>query len=232
MMPYTDAVQLIANLILYMMWGALLIATLDARYRRWITWAAWIAAFFPWMAPSFAFPVGTIPRSLVSPVVYFTVIFFLFKGKPIKILFPACVNMMIMALCELITVMIFPSALIAPDFILGSSVGKQILMFSIYLLFNAFMLWVSTLFLNRYRNRLSSQELMLYILFPVSQFILLISWFSNLFRGISVWSTAFEALGALACVAADIALYYAVRGMAERADLRAQNAMLEKQIDA
>jgi sensor histidine kinase regulating citrate/malate metabolism len=70
------------------------------------------------------------------------------------------------------------------------------------------------------------------MLFPISQFILLIGWFGCAFRSMTTMDTLTEVIGAISCVAADTALYFAIRGMAERVELRVQNTMLEKQIDA
>lgn len=105
-------------------------------------------------------------------------------------------------------------------------------MFLVYLPLNALLLCLTALIFRRYGSRLTARDWLLYALFPVSQLILVESWYELLIVGPSAQAFYFQLAALLICIAADIALYFSIRGMAQRAELQAEKAILEKQIDA
>lgn len=85
---------------------------------------------------------------------------------------------------------------------------------------------------GRYNGRLSGWEWFPYAAFLLCQTVLLGSWFQIYVYGSGAQSFVWLICDIVLCVATDVALYFAMRGMAQQSALRAENALLEKQIDA
>lgn len=158
-------------------------------------------------------------------------VFVLFQSRWTRILFYSGMALVIMAISELIMLLIFPGLGQLKSGVAELPRPALIGMYLVYLPLNALLLRIGSLLFGRFKNRLPSNEGLLYALFPASQFVVIASWFMLLLDGPSVRVTAMQAAAVLLCAAADIALYFAVRGMAQRAELRAENALLGKQID-
>lgn len=107
----------------------------------------------------------------------------------------------------------------------------QLTSYAIFLSASAFFLWMFTLLMNRYKYRLSGREWTLYLLFPVSQCLLLYGWMMLCRLDFSANRMWILLAGLVTCVAADAALFTAVRGMAQRVELQAENDLLAQQID-
>lgn len=95
----------------------------------------------------------------------------------------------------------------------------QLTSYAIFLSASAFFLWMFTLLMNRYKYRLSGREWALYLLFPVSQCLLLYGWMMLCRLDFSANRMWILLAGLVTCVAADAALFTAVRGMAQRVEL-------------
>jgi hypothetical protein len=229
---YTSWVQAAANFILYFMWTIFLDSFLDKRFTTFKTWCIWLPAYPVMMLLCAVFPIGTIWRSLLAPIVYLAVCFTVYSSKPTRIFFGAASALMIMTLCELVIIMIFPNAICPPYYLIKLSAEKQIGMYIVYLSLNAIALWLGALLLGRYRSSLSTKEWLLYTVFPCSQVVLVAAWYGSIINGENSTTFPTQLAALLVCVAADLGMYYAVRGMAQRAELRTENAMLEKQIDS
>lgn len=96
---------------------------------------------------------------------------------------------------------------------------------------DAFLLWMLVLFMNRYKNRLHGSECVLYLLFPFSQYLLLFGWLRVCLSEMTFPRAGYVIAAMLVCMAADVALYIAVRGMAQRSELKVRNDILSAQID-
>jgi two-component system sensor histidine kinase AgrC len=106
----------------------------------------------------------------------------------------------------------------------------QLGMFLIYLPINGALLWLASLLFVRYNARLTGRDWIFYALFPVSQMALCISLFLLMAQGISRAAVSWQGAAVLICIAADVGLYFSMRGMEQRAAIAAENAMLERQI--
>ena len=49
----------------------------------------------------------------------------------------------------------------------------QLAVFAIFLTTDAFLMWIFTLLMNRYKNRFFGKEWLLYLSFPISQYVLM-----------------------------------------------------------
>ena len=108
---------------------------------------------------------------------------------------------------------------------------QQLAAYAICVSLDAFLLWMLVLFMNRYKNRLHGSEWALYMLFPLSQYLLLFGWLRVCLTEMTLPRTGYVIAAMLVCIAADAFLYLAVRGMAQRSALKAKNDLLSAQID-
>ena len=72
---------------------------------------------------------------------------------------------------------------------------------------------------------------MLFLLFPFSQYLLLFGWLRVCLSEMTFPRAGYVIAAMLVCMAADVALYIAVRGMAQRSELKERNDILSAQID-
>ena len=107
----------------------------------------------------------------------------------------------------------------------------QLAVFAIFLTTDAFLMWIFTLLMNRYKNRFSGKEWLLYLSFPISQYVLIWGWMILCRIDFSLRRVLVMLLGLAVCVVADAALFAAIRGMAQRSELKAKNDLLTRQID-
>ncbi len=231
MQKFTPAV-FTANAILYILWMLFFNGTLEKRFRSWLTLALQAAMFFTWCLVVSLTSYATPLRSLLSTGLFLACALALYRGPWPRRLLAGGITQMIMEFCELIVLVLYPELrylTYGPDEL---PVATLLPLYAAYLLLNILLLWLSSLIFNRCRHRLSSREWMLYTLFPISQYLIFIIWFLLDVRGVTTGLVALEAVALCICAAADIALFFAIRGMAQRAELRAENALLEAQIDA
>lgn len=224
-------IQIIANTILFFFWLVFLSSVLERRFTFWVTIAGWAAACAVWVSMFLLLPRILPLKFLPGLAVYLLAVFIFFKSKWTRILFYSGMALMLMALSELIMLLVFPGIGQLKSGLTELPRPAQIGMCLMYLPLNALLLRISSLLFGRYKNRLPSKEGLFYTLFPASQFVVIASWFMLFLDGPSVRVTAMQTVAVLLCAAADAALYFAVRSRVQRAELRAENALLEKQID-
>lgn len=85
--------------------------------------------------------------------------------------------------------------------------------------------------MNGYQNRLSGREWALYLAFPASQYLLIYGWVIFLRTDFILRRVLMLLLALAICTAADALLFTAIRGMAQRSELKARNDLLARQID-
>ena len=105
----------------------------------------------------------------------------------------------------------------------------QVSMYAIYICVYAFLMWIFSLLLNRILRSFSWQDILSYIFFPFMQ-LAMVTWGSlpNFYNH----AEAVRLCIILFCIISDVGLYYSMRGITQRAELRASNALLLKQVDA
>lgn len=229
------SVQLIANVILAAMWVTFYEVTLERRFRLPVMITLWTAATALWFTLVYLFPFGTAARVLVGPVIFFIVPLFAYKSRWIRCIFSVGLSMVIMLASEVLMAVLFPQlrTLTAGTGGVGEiAVQTQIAMYLLYLPLNAILLMLAAILFRRYRSRLSAREWLLYALFPFSQMLLCLTWYMLWLGGDTADALVWQGVALIVCAAADIALYFAMRGMAQRAQLKAEKELLEKQIDA
>ena len=177
------------------------------------------------------FPYADVER-LIFAIIYFPIVsLVLFKDKWYKSLLCAFAALVIMLLADTFATVF----LLTPEQIqTGLSyqpMPLQLACNSIFLFSTAILVWFFVLIMNRYKNRLSGKEWLLYISFPASQYFLIGGWLILLRIDYSEQRVIFMLAALVICIISDIALFIAIRGMAQRSELKAKNDMLSQQIE-
>lgn len=229
-MREVNTIIIISNAILFGLWLVFFNQVLSRRFRLSVTMLCEILFGIAWVIPPLLVPYGATLQFVGPLLIVLAMVFLLYKDKLWRILLSVVLVMISMVTSELLLMLLTPE-ISAEIGVVSLSVGMQIYTYILYLIINAFLLFACGLLLNNYRNRISSREWMLYVLFPVSQFLLLHFWFTLIIWG-NLPSITIQILVIAISIAADIALYFAIRGMAQKERLKATNALLEGQIAA
>lgn len=235
-MAEVNMIQFAANIVLAAMWALFLDRTLEARFSRWLGAALWMAVACGWFAViAFFLPFGSAARAFVGPGLCLLAALLCCKSGVVRAVFSVGLTQVVMILCEFVLMLLFPELRELTADTNGLSHFDsltQLSMFLIYLPLNAMLLYLASFLFGRYKTVLSGRDWLLYTLFPASQMVLYFSWFVLMAQGFTAEAVVWQGIAVLVCVGVDAALYFSMRGMAKRATLKAENELLEKQIDA
>lgn len=221
----------VINALLFAMWAVTFCYTLVRRFSMPVTILGFAIQYLIWLIPPYFMGNGSILRAVYPLFAIVLPLFLLFHDKWYRILFVSLVSMVFMYVADLI-----PSAIIFTPAQLHEGLALQplpqrLVAYAICVSLDAFLLWMLVLFMNRYKNRLHGSEWVLYLLFPFSQYLLLFGWLRVCLSEMTFPRAGYVIAAMLVCVVADAALYIAVRGMAQRSELKAKNDLLFAQID-
>lgn len=223
--------QLIGNIVVYAMWAWFYPRTLRPKYAVWLcaagtflsTCAGGLICHF-WLrqvpALRFFFGIGILVG----------VAWLLFEGSWTKKLFVAGTAFLAVNLAEIVIYVFVPEIANMPDWISIAPVWEQARVIIATLSVTALLLWLLSLPFVRQAERLGAREWLLYVLFPISQGMCLMLWRLSARGTGETGKTVWLLLTAVMCILADTALYFAVRGMAQRAELKAKSDLLAQQL--
>lgn len=219
------------NALLFAMWAAAFCCTLTRRFSMPVTILGFVVQYFIWVIPPYFMAYGSILRVVYPLIAIVLPLFLLFCDKWQRILFVALSCLVFMYVADLV-----PCAIIFTPEQMHAGLAlqplpQQLAAYAICVSLDAFLLWMLVLFMNRYKNRLHGSEWSLYMLFPLSQYLLLFGWLRVCLTEMTLPRTGYVIAAMLVCIAADAFLYLAVRGMAQRSALKAKNDLLSAQID-
>ena len=230
-MGYYSPLFIVMNILLFSLWAITYCCTLTRRFSMPVTILGFVLQFLLWSVPPYFMETGSLFRSLYPLLTLLPPLFLLFCDKWYRILFVSLISMVFMYVADLI-----PSAIIFTPAQLREGLALQplpqrLIAYALCVSLDAFLLWMLVLFMNRYKNRLHGSEWALYLLFPLSQYLLLFGWLRVCLSEMTFPRAGYVLAAMLVCMAADAALYFAVRGMAQRSELKARNDLLSGQID-
>lgn len=219
------------NALLFAMWAAAFCCTLTRRFSMPVTILGFVVQYFIWVIPPYFMAYGSILRVVYPLIAIVLPLFLLFRDKWQRILFVALSCLVFMYVADLV-----PCAIIFTPEQMHAGLAlqplpQQLAAYAICVSLDAFLLWMLVLFMNRYKNRLHGSEWALYMLFPLSQYLLLFGWLRVCLSEMTFPRAGYVIAAMLVCMAADVALYIAVRGMAQRSELKVRNDILSAQID-
>lgn len=230
-MPEFSISIVLTNTLLFVLWCVTYTRILTRRFSwrgTFIGFALWYILF---LVPPLFMTHGSGLRMGYGMVIMALFPLILYKDKWYKTLFCVFIVLVVMSVSDLlsVTLPLTPKQLRAG--VAVQPLRLQLVICAICLSFNALLLWVFILLMNRYRNRLSAGEWLLYLTFPASQYLLLCGW-AVVCRTDFNWSRVLYMLGALlVCILADVSLFIAIRDIAQRSELKAKNDLLSQQMD-
>ena len=156
----------------------------------------------------------------------------LYKDPWPRVLFTTAMIILLVFINELIGIMLYypPEALAGTPELL--SIKGQLLFYGPFLAVGALLFFLLTLFLNRYRYSLGNNEWLLFAVFPLSQALLMFGWLDAIRTAADESRVVFFIIAIAASVLADTGLFLSVRHIAQRAQLKAENAQLARQVEA
>ena len=221
----------IFNALIFSMWAVTFCCTLTRRFSVPVTILGFFIQFFVWLVPPYFMQNASILRAVYPLIGIVLPLFLLFRDKWPRILFIALGCLVFMYVADLVPcVIIFTPEQMRAGLAL-QPLPQRLVAYAICVSLDAFLLWMLTLFMNRYKNRLHESEWALYLLFPFSQYMLLFGWLRVCLSEMTFPRAGYVIAATLVCMAADAALYLAVRGMAQRSELKAKNDLLSAQIN-
>ena len=207
---------LAGNANFYCIMAAAYCRILKRRFSWPVTLLGFLIGFLAYVLPPELMPYADMERVLFALVTVPLTPIVLFRDKWYKSLLCAAAALIFMTVSDLFSV----SVLLTPEQLRQGLTFQpfpvQLAVFAIFLATDAFLMWAFTLLMNRYKNRLSGKEWLLYLSFPISQYLLLYGWIILCRVDFSVCRVLVMLLGLAVCVVADAALFAAIRGMAQR----------------
>lgn len=219
------------NILLFAMWAATFCCTLSRRFSMPVTILGFVIQFLVWSIPPYFMENGSILRAVYPLLAIQLPLFLLFRDKWYRILFVALGCLVFMYIADLVPCAIIFTPEQMREGLALQPLPQRLVAYAICVSLDAFLLWMLTLFMNRYRYRLHGSEWALYLLFPLSQYMLLFGWLRVCLSEMTFPRAGYVITAMLACMAADAALYIAVRGLAQRGELKARNNLLSLQLD-
>ena len=221
----------IINALIFAMWAVTFCRTLTRRFSMPVTILGFALQFLVWLTPPYFMGNGSILRAVYPLFGIVLPLFLLFRDRWNRILFVALGCLVFMYIADLV-----PCAIIFTPEQMRKGIALQplpqrLVAYAICVSLDAFLLWMLVLFMTRYKNRLHGSECVLYLLFPFSQYLLLFGWLRVCLSEMTFPRAGYVIAAMLVCMAADVALYIAVRGMAQRSELKVRNDILSAQID-
>ena len=222
--------SLAANTVFFLILAVMYCRVLTRRFSWPFTLLGLTVGYLLYIIPTKFMPYADAERMLFGLVTFPLTPIVLFRDKWYKSLLCAFAGLVAMAGSDLLSV----SWLLTPEQLRQGltfqPIPVQLAVYAIFLSTDGLLMFLFTLLMNRYQNRLSGREWALYLAFPASQYLLIYGWVIFL-RTDFILRRVLMLLALAICTAADALLFTAIRGMAQRSELKARNDLLARQID-
>ena len=221
----------IINALIFAMWAVTFCRTLTRRFSMPVTILGFALQFLVWLIPPYFMGNGSILRAVYPLFGIVLPLFLLFRDRWHRILFVALGCLVFMYIADIVPCAIIFTPEQMREGLALQPLPQRLVAYAICVSLDAFLLWMLVLFMNRYQNRLHGSACVVYLLFPFSQYLLLFGWLRVCLSEMTFPRAGYVIAAMLVCMAADVALYIAVRGMAQRSELKVRNDILSAQID-
>lgn len=223
--------SLAANTIFYLILAVMYCRVLTRRFSWPVTLLGLTVGYLLYIIPTKFMPYADAERMLFGLVTFPLTPIVLFRNKWYQSLLCAFAGLVAMVGSDLLSV----SWLLTPEQLRQGltfqPIPVQLAVYAIFLSTDGLLMFLFTLLMNRYQNRLSGREWALYLAFPASQYLLIYGWVIFLRTDFILRRVLMLLLALAICTAADALLFTAIRGMAQRSELKARNDLLARQID-
>lgn len=224
--------ELVCNIIFYLEFCVFIGTVLTPRFSRGWTYVSYALVIFSALFGSVLFDKMSVMRILTLPCILIVYNLIFFRDKPLRSLFVAWLVPVIIFLSEVIVV----AFIYNPDMLNArlheAPIQEQLLCWGLEFFSGGVLYWITSLVLNRVRNRFSIREMLMYIFFPVSQFLLLYGWINTARQLGQSSGQQLLVLAVLAiCLLADMGLFASMIRVSHQIELETENRLLAAQIE-
>ena len=165
--------MLFGNAIFYLIQAVSCCRILTRRFSWPVMVLGFAVGYLLFVLPAIPFPETGMIRGMIALVSFPLVDMVLFRDKWYRCLFCGVAAVLIMSAADMISAAVLLTPEQLRQGLTFQPIPVQLTSYAIFLSASAFFLWMFTLLMNRYKYRLSGREWALYLLFPVSQCLLL-----------------------------------------------------------
>ena len=225
--------ELACNGIFYAEFCVFLDAVLTPRFRKGWMCLSYVCLVVVTLMATLLFEKMTLMRILTLPVILMVYNLLFFRDKPLRCIFSAWLVPVVIFLSEVLVVALIYNADMLNSTLNAAPIQEQMLCWGVEMVSAGVLYWVTSLVLNRVRNRFTMREMLMYTFFLVSQFLLLFGWM-NAARQLGQSSSHQLMVLAvlLVCLGADAGLFASMIRMSHQIELETENRLLAEQIEA
>ena len=230
----SESALLAVNFCCYCMWFAAIHLLLERRYPLLPTILGELVSFFPtyFLSSAFSDSISAL-RTLSVVGVLLLLTLLLYRGKWYRKLLTVLLVLLMLFFSEFLTASLLPPGQFGAG-VQGGPGDFSPGIYALYLFLQAMLLSALVLLGRRIQRRhsggLASFLPLLFLLFPLSQFLLLLSWFPPIVSNGALPDASYTFLTVFVCLAADIALAAALGSAAQSAELQMQNRLMEQRL--
>ncbi len=223
--------ECLCNILFYSEFCFFLNSVLTPRFKkRWMFVSYFCLVVFVLLASVF-FERMSIMRVLTLPVILMIYNLLFFTDKRLRCVFAAWLIPVVIFLSEIIVVALVYNEEMLAARLHTAPIRDQILCWGIEFVSAGLLYWLIAVCLNRVRNKLDVREMLMFVFFPVSQFLLLYGWM-NATRLSGAENHQLHVLGVMIlCLLADFGLFASIFRVSHQSELEKENQLLARQID-
>ena len=224
--------ECVCNCIFYFEFCVFIGSVLTPRFNKCWTYASYAFVILLALLGSGLFAKMSFMRILTLPVILMIYNLVFYRDKRLRCIFAAWMVPVIIFLSEIIVVALIYNPEMLQARLHEAPIGEQILCWGVEMLSAAFLYWCAALVLNRVRNHFRIRDMLMYVFFPVSQFLLLYGWINTSRElGQSTQQQLLILAVLVVCLVADVGLFASMILVSRQRDLEQENQLLARQID-
>ena len=225
-------IQFIFDILFCGMWVLVMNFTYPYRFSRRVTYLLEIAWLLFNIVVTRSLPFMSAIRSTLCYFLFFVVCILVFDAPWPKVLFNSAMILLLVITNELIGAALYypPEAMAGTPELLSTK--GQLLFLGPNLVTGAVLFFLYGLLINRVKFDLSSRDWLLFAIFPISQYLLMFGWLDAIRTTTDQSRVVFFIIAILAAIIADVGIFLAILHIAQRAQLKAENEILSRQVEA
>ena len=225
-------IQFIFDILFCGMWVLVMNFTYPYRFSRRVTYLLEIGWILFNIVVTRSLPFMSAIRSTLCYFLFFVVCILVFDAPWPKVLFNSAMILLLVITNELIGAALYypPEAMAGTPELLSTK--GQLLFLGPNLVTGAVLFFLYGLLINRVKFDLSSRDWLLFAIFPISQYLLMFGWLDAIRTTADQSRVVFFIIAILAAVIADVGIFLAILHIAQHAQLKAENEILSRQVEA
>jgi len=224
--------ELVCNLIFYSEFCLFIRAVLTPRFGKVSTLLSNLFVVIFALLGSVLFAKMSLLRVLTLPVILMAYNLLFYRDKRLRCIFVAWLVPVIIFLSEIIVLATIYNHEMLQARLYEAPMDEQLLCWGVEMISAGILYWAVSLVLNRVRNRFRVREMLMYVFFPVSQFLLLYGWINTSRQLGQSTQQQLLILGVLVlCLVADAGLFASMILLSKHNELEVENQFLAEQVE-